>query len=351
MAALNVDPALEKLREAIRDPDFIPDLVRRWLLDNPHRVRLTLRPDNQLAERRDAAEAQRLAEYKAGLDEAQKQAIVDLAAQLEARQMQEDDESILPTVTLEDVPTELHLPKGEQLALPNLKGTWFSAGTNGIVYQQLILDLPQLDADEQSLLPIYTHCLTEMGCGERDYRENQAWQSQISGGFSAYTSVRGRPDDEQDVCGYLVLSGKALASKREALLDLLAETLTAARFDELKRLREIVSQMRSRRERSITGQGHAMAMLAACAAFAPAARLAHEQRGLEGCVGSRRWISDWMKRGPWKPWPTGCSGCTRRCNPHPAGSCWWARRSIGSRSVRLWAPTGATCRRPVILFP
>ena len=154
VAALNVDPALEKLREAIKNPDFIPDLVRRWLLDNPHRVRLTLRPDNQLAGRRDAAEAQRLAEYKAGLDEAQKQAIVDLAAQLEARQMQEDDESILPTVTLEDVPTELHLPKGEQLVLPNLKGTWFSAGTNGIVYQQLILDLPQLDADEQSLLPI-----------------------------------------------------------------------------------------------------------------------------------------------------------------------------------------------------
>ena len=121
-----------------------------------------------------------------------------------------------------------------------------------------------------------------MGCGERDYRQNQAWQSQISGGFSAYTSVRGRPDDEQDVRGYLVLSGKALATRREALLDLLAETLTGARFDELKRLREIVSQMRSRRERSITGQGHAMAMLAACAAFAPAARLAHEQRGLEG---------------------------------------------------------------------
>jgi Zn-dependent M16 (insulinase) family peptidase len=282
IAALNVDPALEKLREAIKDPDYIPSLIRRWLLDNPHRVRLTLRPDNQLAERRDAAEAERLARYKATLDDAQKQAIVDLASRLEARQMQEDDESILPTVTLEDVPTELHLPKAEQLALPKLDGTWFSAGTNGLVYQQLILDLPQLDDDEQALLPLYTHCLTEMGCADRDYRENQAYQSQITGGFSAYVSVRGRPESEQNVAGYLVLSGKALAVNREPLMKLMAQTINAARFDELKRLREIVSQMRSRREQSITGQGHSMAMLAACAPLAPSAQLAHNVRGLEG---------------------------------------------------------------------
>ena len=282
IAALNVDPALEKLRAAIKSPDFIPSLVRRWLLDNPHRVRLTLRPDNQLAARRDAAEAQRLATYRASLDEAQKQAIVDLAAQLEARQRQEDDESILPTLTLEDVPTELHLPRAQALSLPRLNGTWFSAGTNGLVYHQLILDLPQLEEAEQALLPLYTHCLTEMGCGERDYRENQAYQSQIAGSFSAYTSVRGRPDDEQNVSGYLVLSGKALAVNRAALLALMAETLDGARFDELKRLREIVSQMRSRREQSITGQGHSMAILAACASLAPSAQLAHNLRGLEG---------------------------------------------------------------------
>ena len=282
IAALNVDPALEKLREAIKDRDFIPSLVRRWLLDNPHRVRLTLRPDNQLAQRRDAAEAERLAAYKASLDDEQKQAIVELAAQLEARQQEEDDESILPTLTLDDVPTELHLPRAEQLSLPKLNGTWFSAGTNGLVYHQLILDLPLLDADEQDLLPLYTHCLTEMGCGERDYRENQAYQSQIAGGFSAYTSVRGRPDDEQDVSGYLVLSGKALAVNRGPLMSLMVDTLDGARFDELKRLREIVSQMRSRREQSITGRGHSMAILAACASFAPAAQLAHNLRGLEG---------------------------------------------------------------------
>ncbi len=81
--------------------------------------------------------------------------------------------SILPCVTLEDVPAELNLPTASELSTNPLQTTWFAAGTNGLVYQQVILDLPELSEREQSLLPLYTYCLTELGCGERDYRANQ----------------------------------------------------------------------------------------------------------------------------------------------------------------------------------
>ncbi len=282
IGVLDIDPALEKLRELIKDPQFIPGLIRRWLLDNPHRVRLTLRPDAELAERRDAAEAARLELIKSTLDDEQKQAVIKQAEALEARQQQVDDDSILPCVTLEDVPAELHLPTAADLAQGKLDTTWFSAGTNGLVYQQVILDLPQLSEREQALLPLYTYCLTELGCGERDYRANQAYQSQITGGLSAYTSLRGGVDNEQQVASYLVMSGKALSVNSDKLTALMAETLEKARFDEQSRIREIVAQQRARREQGITGSGHALAMMAATAQFAPVARFSHLTRGLEG---------------------------------------------------------------------
>ncbi|MBV0931790.1 insulinase family protein [Marinobacterium weihaiense] len=279
---LDIDPALEKLREQIKDPEFIPGLIRRWLLDNPHRVRLTLRPDAELAERRDAAEAARLAQIKAGLNDEQKQQIIQQAQALEARQQQVDDDSILPTVTLEDVPAELKLPTATELAQGVLNTTLFHAGTNGLVYQQVIIDLPNLNEDQQALLPLYTYCLTELGCGERDYRANQAYQSQVTGGLHAYTSLRGSVGDEQKVNGFLVMSGKALSVNSDKLTALMAETLDHARFDEHGRIREIVAQQRARREQSITGSGHALAMMAASAGFAPVARFSHYTRGLEG---------------------------------------------------------------------
>lgn len=279
IALLNLDPVLEKLREAIKDPDFIKGMVRD-LLDNPHRVRLTLRPDNKLAVQRDAAEKAHLAKIKANLSDAEKQTIIDRAAALEARQNQDDDESILPKVTLADVPDDLSVPEPTAVAssLPYVR---FDRATNGLVYQQVIIQLPALDQDEQHLLPLYSHLLTELGCGDRSYQENQQYQTEVTGGIHAFASVRGMPDDEQHVKGYFTLSGKALVSKKAELTDLLKETLTGARFDEQARIKEVVSQQRTRKEQGITGHGHALAMMAAAAKMSPAAALAQATKGLE----------------------------------------------------------------------
>ncbi|MCP4597843.1 insulinase family protein [Neptuniibacter sp.] len=279
IALLNLDPVLEKLREEIKQPDFVQNMVQE-LLDNPHRVRLTLRPDNKLAEHRDAAEKAKLAKIKAGLTEEETQQIIDRAAALEARQNQEDDESILPKVTLNDVPEEMSVPEATAVD-SQLPLTRYDRGTNGLVYQQIIVQLPQLTENELHLVPLYSHLLTELGCGDRTYQENQQYQTEVTGGVHAFVSVRGAPENEQDISGHFTLSGKALVSKQKELTALLKETLGSARFDELPRIREVVSQTRTRKEQSITGHGHALAMMAATSKMSPAAALAQATKGLE----------------------------------------------------------------------
>ncbi|BBB29753.1 insulinase family protein [Neptunomonas japonica] len=281
IALLNLDPVLDELRELIKDPDFIPSMIRELLLDNTHRVRLTLRPDNKMTERKDIDEKAKLAVIKSGLSQEQTQFVIDQAAALEARQMQLDDESILPKVTLQDVPTQMHVPISEQETLAGQTFDWYGQGTNGLVYQQVIIDLPELSDDELQIMPLFSHCMTELGCADRSYQENQQYHVQISGGVSAYTTMRGATDDEQSVSGYFVVSGKALLHNQEALTNLLHETLNEARFDETTRLREIVSQQRSRKEQSITGQGHSLAIMAAAAQLSPVARVDQKSRGLE----------------------------------------------------------------------
>ncbi len=60
------------------------------------------------------------------------------------------------------------------------------------------------------------------------------------------------------------------------------DNLLQVRFDEPGRLRELISQQRARREQSVTGSGHGLAMTAASAGMSPLARLQHELTGLEG---------------------------------------------------------------------
>ena len=111
LASIDLDPALERLRKDAADPKFIKSLVQDLLSDNVHRVTLTLRPDQKISERRDLAEAARLATLQKSLDETQKAEIVEQAKALAERQVQEDDPEILPKVTLADVPAELRIPE------------------------------------------------------------------------------------------------------------------------------------------------------------------------------------------------------------------------------------------------
>lgn len=286
IALLDLDPVLERLRVEIKDPGFIPRLVNEKLLQNKHRVRLSMKPDSELNLRKKVAEEKRLQAMKAAMSEQEKVEVVDLAKRLSERQMQKDDESVLPKVGLEDVPEDIHIPEGLTETLFNtpyrFPVTTYEQGTNGIVYQQIIIELPDLDDELLGVLPYYTRCLTEVGSAGRDYLETQAKQASVTGGLHAYTSIRSLPDDEQKTKSYLVISSKALVANHYAMSQLMKETLEDVKFHEHIRIAEMLAQQRAHAEQSVTGSGHSLAMQAAASGMAPTAELSYRLNGLEG---------------------------------------------------------------------
>ena len=282
IALLDVDAALDNLRRKTQDPQFIQNAVRKWLLENPHRVRLTLRPDLQMGERIKLAEKNRLAEMKSALGEKEKQHIINQTKALQARQLQQDDESILPKVGLEDIPANLHYTPGSHESFHNYPLRRYAAGTNGLVYQQITCKLPALTDAQLKVLPFYCICLTELGNGKKDYLATQRWQAETVGSINTFSSIRGAGNDVQNIDAYITLSAKALSRNNNAMNELMQSTLLNARFDELDRIRELIAQNRARREQSITGNGHSLAMTAACSGMSPAAKVAHQLSGLEG---------------------------------------------------------------------
>ncbi|WP_372964542.1 insulinase family protein [Marinobacter sp.] len=282
---LDLEPVLATLREKIKDPDYVPDLIRRKLLDNPHRVTLTLRPDEKLEGYHQAALREALAKRKASLSEEEVKAIVEQAQALEERQLRKDDDSILPKVGLADVP--LQMPEPEATYDAETGATLYARGTNGLVYQQVVLPVPALSEEELLLLPYYTTLISEVGCGELDYLQMQDRISAESGGIGASFSAKGRIDDVQDMSGYLIFSGKALARNSKALTQLLKDVFTGARFDEKERIREIITQVRARREQAVTGSGHALAMGAAAQGLSAGSWLSFRLGGLAGIRGTK----------------------------------------------------------------
>lgn len=287
---LDIDPVLDQLKEDIKDRNYIPNLVRECLLDNPHRLTLTVHPDNKLSGELAAREKARLAAIKDKLTVEEKAKIVRQAQELQQRQNSQPDVSVLPKVELSDVPADIKWPEGRWFGDANLPVSFYAQGTNGISYQQIILALPLMNADETALLSHYTNCLSEVGIGSRSYLDIQALQAAVSGGVSAYATMRNRVDDEQHVQGYLVLSSKALYRKQAELTRLLYDTLHGCRFDELARIRELMEQVLGRREQGITSQGHSLAMGAATSRMCPLSQLSYRTSGLLGLQGFKELV-------------------------------------------------------------
>ncbi len=281
---LNLEPVLDELRESIKDPEFIKGLVQTLLIDNQHRVILTAVADKGLSTRKIQAEKEQLNKIKQNLDEQQVQSIIEQTKALNARQSEIDDPENLPKVTLADIPDDITViegkdyeenPQGEEKRL----ATYYQQGTNGLTYQQILLPLPSLNEEQLSLLPFYCQCLTELGFTDTSYLDVQNRQSEVVGSIHAFSSVKAHLDDAQKVKGYMGISAKALNRQQADMSELIQDTLNKITFTEKQRIKELVSQIKQRREQSITGNGH---MLAAATAASTMSGLASMTNRLSG---------------------------------------------------------------------
>lgn len=284
VAALDIDDLLAELRADAEDPQFIPRLVKTLLLENQHRVRFVMSPDKELAANEEASEAAVLKAHDETFDDNKRKEIVRLAEQLEARQSAEDDAELLPRVTLDDVPATLKFPVGEPGAIGEMPCVWYNTGTNGMVYQQLVTELPNFEGELLDALPLYAMCLAEVGSGGRDYMQTQAQQASVLGGIGARVSTRSVLGDKDKLHSSLVLSAKGLNRNTSQISQMIYETIDSPDFTETDRIKDLITQVRTRQESSITGRGHALAMVAASSSSSVSGALGHRWGGLQGIV-------------------------------------------------------------------
>ena len=287
-----VDDHLAWLREQVKDPSWLPELIKTHLIDNPHRVRVTLVPDIEKAAKIAAAEQTRLDTIEAGMTADDKAILRQQALDLAARQSAVDDLSLLPKVGLEDIPESVSFIHGQQkdITLEGRQAKLFEyeAGTNGLYYYQVIMTLEsQVLGDAESaddiinhpLLPLYLGLLSELGTETMDAREMQALQAAHSSGVTARISQRTSIHDRNQIASYFVMATRALNRKEEAI-GLVKEVLTHSVFDEHARIKELLQQKQAGWQSRLAGAGHAYAMQTASRNMSRQAHLEYVRSGL-----------------------------------------------------------------------
>lgn len=279
---LQYEPLLSKIKTALTSTYF-ERLIREHLLGNTHRTLMIVRPKKGLAEEKEAEVKQKLADYKASLSEAEIAQLVETTQLLQKRQNTPDSEEALasiPLLQLADIDKKaepLPLEKREEAGVTVLTHPLF---TNGIAYVNCYFDTSGVAQEDLPYIGLLAGVLGNVSTKEHSYLELSSEIDLYTGGFVYSAETFADRQDEREYLPKILVKSKALANKLPRLFELLSEVLTETRFNEKKRMKEVLLEMKSRMEMRFYDAGHVVAASRLLSYFSPVSKYNDTIKGL-----------------------------------------------------------------------
>jgi hypothetical protein len=275
---LQIHAIFDKLLKKTENRRFLPELIETYFLNNPHRVRVAMRPDLHLLEKEGGEEKSYFDKLLGTLSEAKKHDVIAEAEKLQKYQREIEAQSldVLPSVQLSDVPS-----MGKRFPLEEKNNIFHhDCFTNGIVEIDLVFDLPEVPEEELPQMQLVTTLLAELGAGSRRYTEMLPFLQAHTGGVAAALAVHVPIDRPSQVRPALMLRGKALERNVPQLVEAMYAMITAPRLDEEARIIELVLQMNTALQSHLTQSAMRYAGQLALSSLSPSGRIGHLWHGL-----------------------------------------------------------------------
>jgi Zn-dependent M16 (insulinase) family peptidase len=255
---LEYEGYLSKIKAALTT-NYFEKLIEEYLINNTHSSMVILNGKKGLAEQKSKAVEEKLARFKASLSEEEIEAIIQGTKSLKERQTTPDPKEVLETIPLlelSDIETVVeHLPLKEKDE-KGVKVLSHNIFTNKIAYINILFDTKKVDI---KLLPYITLLSTILGRVSTQHTSYSDLSNEINihtGGIHFTTEVYGDNENYEKYSPKLIVKTKALVPKLPRLFDIMAEIISTTKFDDKKRLKELIQQLKSRQEMKIVDRGH-----------------------------------------------------------------------------------------------
>lgn len=279
---IEANETFRELREAI-GTDYFEGLIEKYFLKNTHKTILVVKPVPGLTTKKDQQLQKRLQSYKETLSQAERQEIVDQTRALRAYQEEESSEEALKTIPLltrEDMKKEATAYVNEVRQIDGTTFVFHDIFTNGIGYLNLLFDLKQVPERLFPYLGILKTVLMMVDTEHFSYGELPNEVNIHTGGIKAVVNTYTNANEMRKYRVMLEIRSRALYEKRDKALELMKEIILTSRFDDGKRLHEVIAEAKSRLQAAMTSAGHSTAALRALSYFSPTAAVSEEISGI-----------------------------------------------------------------------
>ncbi|MBF0780837.1 MULTISPECIES: insulinase family protein [unclassified Granulicatella] len=257
-------------------PERFVELIRHYLLDNPHMLLTIASPEYNLNDRTFEQIHHSLQNYKATLSQKEIDHLVQQTHDLIAYQNQPDSPEALaciPTLSLDDLN-----PKAKELELVvehvnDVTYLHHPSFTSGIDYISFHFDLSHLTLDELQYASLMSRLLGNLSTTHYSLEDLVTEIDSHTGGISFATSVFNESTKDQRFVPNFIVKGKSFTDKVDTLLHLIQNILQHTQFQQKDKLREHIHKIKSHLENHFIFQGHLVALSRLRTYYAKSAKL------------------------------------------------------------------------------
>ena len=278
VSSLQYEPLLKELRDAV-NTNYYETLIETNLLDNTHRVILTLTPEPGKEEREQTELAEKLAALKEKMDGSELERYAAECAELHRRQAMPDSEEDLASIPLlerKDIKreTEKLLTEKEQMEGGTL--LYQALPTNKVTYLSWYFDMSGISPELLPYCNLLSDVLGKLDTDEYSYADLAKYTDMYTGGISFQMEALSKHNDCNDYTVKFSLAAKCLTAKLPELFKILKAMTLHTRFEDKNRLKELIDQVKTDWDNTFFAKGQNVAAVRLASYFSAKARVTEQ---------------------------------------------------------------------------
>ncbi len=270
-AYIKADEILARLRE-LCETDYYEKLVES-ILHSDHSVCLVLQGDPEMNERRTSELREKLDEFRKSLTDEEYDSIVDKYeryCEYQEREETPEELSCIPLLSKDDISNEsqpLFIREGE---IEGCTAVFHDVNTNGLAYVRFMFDMSDVESEDLPYVDLLSSLLGKVDTKSSKYADLLDEIRLATGGFGFTSSLYRDSADEESFKIKFEINLRMLASKTARAVELIREIIGESNLDDTKRIKDILSEIVSEKQRDIVSSGSEFSAARAAAYYSAA---------------------------------------------------------------------------------
>lgn len=261
------------LKEQVKT-DYFEQLIQTYLLDNPHASVVVIEPEKGLNAKKEEQLAKKLAAYKESLSKEEIQQLIADTKHLKQYQEEpspREDLEKIPMLCREDMKREAAPLINQEREVDGVTVIHHSMFSNGIAYLRFLFDIRDFAVEDIPYVGLLKYVLGYVDTEHYGYAELSNEINIHTGGIGCSFGVYPHMSGEEQMKVMFEVKTKVLMEELPEAGKLITEMIKTSVLSDEKRILEILGQLKSRLQASLSSVAHSVASMRAMSYFSRAA--------------------------------------------------------------------------------